>query len=102
MPRACGSCEAISEQELQRTVEADVRQRRRAALARFGPRRAEAQEAVIGLARLRQPGEVLEQRGRIIRQVARERSDLRLAVELLGAEPFARERRSGDGRQLVA
>ena len=72
-------------------------QGRRAGSARLGRRRAEAQETEIGVARLcgQSPEAVpREQRGRILRQVAGKRSDLRDAVESLASDRLAFERRS--------
>ena len=54
--------------------------------ARLGQRRAEAQEAEVGLVGWRSgPVKPVEQRGRIVRQVARKRRDLGLAVEAVRA-----------------
>src|SRR4051794_37725040 len=98
MPRVCGSCEAISEQELQRTVEADVGQGRRARASRLARRRAEAQKAVIAFVGGGQTFEAVEQRSRIVWKVSRKRRDLRLAIEAVTAERLASERPTGDRR----
>ena len=101
-PPACAgrgrrSCETVSQQELQRAVEANVRQGRRSVRSTVEQRRAKAQEAVVGLARGRwssgprkhRPARV-EQRRRIVRQVAGEHRGLGLAVEGLAADALAR------------
>src|SRR5215211_2714374 len=102
MPRGGGSCEAVSKQELQRTVQANVGQRGRTGSARLARRRAEAQETVVGLMRRREPLKRVEQRRRILRQVARKGRDLRLTIKTVLAQRLTGERRAGDDRQLVA
>src|SRR6476660_8860176 len=102
MPRVCVSYEAVSEQELQRAVEADVRQRRNARPSWLGRGRPTAQKAVVTLVRGVQAPKPTEQCGRIVRKIAGKRRDFGLAVEAIAAERFAGERHAGDGGQLIA
>jgi len=73
-----------------------------AAARLFGDGRTEAQEAIIGLVRCRQPLEPCEQRCRIVRQVARKGRDFGGAVECLLSDAFTAQRRADDRLQSVA
>src|SRR5256885_17161348 len=97
MLRVCESCEPVSEQELQRTVEADVGQSGCARSPRLACRWAEAQKAIVALVRGGETGKAIEQRGRILRQVAGKRRDLGFAIEAVAAERLARKWLAGDG-----
>src|SRR4051794_25774497 len=99
------SSQSVSNQKLQRAVEADVRQR--GIFRALQQRWTKTQEAKIGAVRAgaaqaAKSGLVAEQRVEVDRQIAWKRRHLRFAVENLGAGDFALRRRAQDGRQLVA
>src|SRR3954470_410804 len=100
------SLQPVSDQELERAVEADVRQRRRLAVVACKTRRPEFQKTIVGGVRAGagQAGEsaTVEQTVEIGRQVAGEGRDLGLAIEDLAMGRFAGDRRAEDRGQLVA
>ncbi len=111
MPRACGdgrlTLQSVSDQELKRAVEADMGQLRlRAVLARE-LRRAEAEEAEVGVLGCSR-GEAAEgvaageQLIEPVRQVAGEGRGLGCAVEHFAAGALAGLRRAEDRGQPVA
>src|SRR5215471_17298310 len=94
-PRVCGrgSCEAVSDQELQRTIKPNMGQRGRVVAGCFEGRRTKAHEAEICPFRVSKAAECrgIRREGgvRVIRKVARKHRDFGLAVEYFAVESFA-------------
>src|SRR5215472_18501628 len=101
------SLQSISDQELQGTVEADVRQRRLVGALTFELWRPEAEEAEIACLRSRsgEPAkgiDTVEQSLGVRGQITRKGRDLCIAVEKFAVGALASRGRPQDRRQFVA